>query len=177
MIPSLSFTAMSALTALVISRRKRTEIPLYLGQLCLVLGAGGLVAMAAVFPRNNVPSWVYNMVLVLPAAGASMMAPSALLTLLNMSSGYSHAVVNATFIMARSLGVFMATALSATTVQNRCQLSFKSPWYDPTTRRVCSLSRVPCSPLIKLIQKLEEARQNIDLIPGLDEATQAKCKF
>lgn len=105
-----------------------------------------------------------------------MMAPSALLTLLNLSTHRYHAVVTATFVMARSLGVFMATALSATTIQNSCRSSFDSPRYDSTTQKVCSLARKSCSPLTRPIQKLEDARQNIDLIPSLDEATQGKCK-
>ena len=47
-----------------------------------------------------------------------MMAPSALMTLLNTVEEEKYAVANSNFILARSLGSFTATTLGATVLQN-----------------------------------------------------------
>ena len=134
-VPSISFTIVSALTASIISRLKSPAPTLYASQIILTIGTTGLVVMAAVFPQHHVASWVYNLILILPAAGASMMAPSALLALLNLTDDDHHAVVNGGFIMVRSLGVLVATTLSTTTVQGSFRASFAMGDYDVPTQK------------------------------------------
>jgi hypothetical protein len=158
-VPSLSFTVVSAITASLIARWKSPAPTLSASQACLALGTIGLLVMATVFPLLPMSRWSYNFMLILPAVGASMMAPSALLTLLNFADSETHAVYNGAFIMARSLGVFIATSLSATTIQNVFLLSFDLRNYDDAHK-----------------QAIQDVRQNINLIYRLEDDLKIKGK-
>ena len=144
-VPSITFTIVSALTASLISRSKTPAPTLYASQIVLIIGATGLVVMAAVFPKIHVASWIYNLMLILPAAGSSMLAPSALLTLLNLTVPDTHAVVNGGFVMVRLLGIFMAITLSTTVVQGSIRASFALDDFDAPTQKV--------GPLLLMISK------------------------
>lgn len=175
-VPSISFTAVSAFTAFLISKLTSPAPTFYASQLLLVVGATGLVIMATVFPRRDVASWMYNALLILPAAGASMMAPSALMTLLSMTDDDDHAVVNGGFIMVRSLGVFVATTLSTAMVQGSFRASFSMN--DSLTRNVSLTILEEACPqgLYLVFQTLEEVRKNVDLITSLNGTLQTQCK-
>lgn len=175
-VPSISFTVVSAFTAFLISRLKSPAPTFYASQILLVVGATGLVIMATVFPGRDVASWIYNAMLILPAAGASMMAPSALMTLLNLTNNDDHAVVNGGFIMVRSLGVFMATTLSTATVQGSFRASFRQN--DSLTRNVSlKILKEALQQCLHLVfQRLEEVRKNVDLIGSLDGTLQTQGK-
>lgn len=69
---------------------------------------------------------MYDLVLIIPIMGVGMLAPSTVLTLLNMVSSHDHAVANGGLIMMRSLGVFMGTTLSTTVVQNVLRASLRA---------------------------------------------------
>ncbi|CZT23860.1 uncharacterized protein RCC_09575 [Ramularia collo-cygni] len=116
--PSLCFTFVSALTSYIISRTGSPAFTLYGSQPFLLLGSAGLVVMAATaltYPLNNI---AYTLSLGIPVIGASMLAPSALLTLLHLCDPEDHASANSSYILARTLGIFGATALGSTVLQN-----------------------------------------------------------
>jgi hypothetical protein len=117
-IPSVSFTVVSALSASFIAWASSPRPTLIAGQLLLCAGTAALLTMAAIFPDHDVPDAVYNLVLVPVSLGVGMIAPSTLLALLSLTNSENHAVMNGGLVMARSLGVFMATAISTTTIQN-----------------------------------------------------------
>lgn len=175
-VPSISFTVVSAFTAFLISKLKSPAPTFYASQILLVVGATGLVVMATVFPRRDIASWMYNAMLILPAAGASMMAPSALMTLLSLTGDDDHAVVNGGFIMIRSLGVFMATTLSTATVQGSFRASFRKN--DSLTRNVSLtiLNEALQQCLHLVFQRLEEVRKNVELIGSLGGTLQTQGK-
>ena len=122
-VPSVSFTAVSALSAFLIARFKSPRPTLLASQALLVAGVVGLFVMAAVFPAHDVHDAVYSLMLVAPMLGVGMMAPSTVLALLDLTEPDTHAVINGGLIMARSLGVFVATAMSTTTIQNAFEAS------------------------------------------------------
>ncbi|KAL2070720.1 hypothetical protein VTL71DRAFT_13746 [Oculimacula yallundae] len=134
-IPSITFTVSSALTGSLIAHYKTPLPALRLGQLLLVTGTLALVLMAALLSLSNISSpWPYNIVLAIPTTGVGMMAPSVVLTLLNMVDSTEHAVANRSLIMMRSLGVFVATALGSSTLQNIFRGHFTSYHYGEKTR-------------------------------------------
>lgn len=122
-VPSVSFTAVSALSASIIARVKSPKPTLLASQGLLLVGTTGLFVMAAVFPYHSVHDAVYSLMLVAPMLGVGMMAPSTVLALLDLTDPETHAVINGGLIMARSLGVFVATAMSTTIIQNVFQAS------------------------------------------------------
>ncbi|KAK2036574.1 MFS general substrate transporter, partial [Colletotrichum somersetense] len=118
LIPSVSFTISSCFTGFLIARRKSPALTLRLGQSIVLCGAYGLVVMAAVSRRANVPDWMYDCMIALPILGVGMLASSTVMSLLNATPAADQAVANGTLIMMRSLGVFSATAFSTTILQN-----------------------------------------------------------
>lgn len=93
-------------------------ITLYGSQPFLLVGTAGLVLMACTVRVYPLSSVIYTILLGFPVIGASMLAPSALLTLLRLSNTKDHATINSNFILARTLGFFGATALGSTVLQN-----------------------------------------------------------
>lgn len=143
-IPSVSFTAISAITATIIARTKTPAYTLRGGQFLIVIGTLGLLSMAVLSSsssRTRIPDFVYNLVLIFPTLGVGMMAPSTVLALLNLSTKENHAIVNGGFIMTRSLGVFVAIALGTTTLQNVFEASIFQYGYDEATRKVGSFKK------------------------------------
>jgi dipeptide/tripeptide permease len=134
--PSIAFTVVSGLTGSIIARWKTAAPTLYLSQFFLFLGSVCLIFMTLTFPQNHAPSWGYSLIIIWPSVGASMMAPSALLSLLKLSDDSSHAIANSSFIMARSLGTFIATALSGAIIQNYFRSSFNMQEFSEETTAV-----------------------------------------
>jgi len=118
MVPSMSFTATSAISSYLIARLQTPLPTLYSSQGFLFLGTAGLLLMMLNSLKGPLPSIAITSLLTLPVIGASMMAPSALMTLLNTVEEEKYAVANSNFILARSLGSFTATTLGATILQN-----------------------------------------------------------
>jgi hypothetical protein len=118
MVPSVSFTATSALSSYLIARLGTPLPTLYSSQVFLVIGTSGLLLMVLTSLESSLPSVFITALLTPPVIGASMMAPSALMTLLNTIDEDKCAIVNSNFILARSLGYFAATTLGATILQN-----------------------------------------------------------
>lgn len=157
-IPSVSFTIISVITASAIARLKTPVYTLRGSQVLLGIGVVGLfVAIVLTSDHNRMPDYVYNLVLIFPTLGVGMMAPSTVLTLLNSSSKEDHAVANGCFIMMRSLGVFVAVALGTTTLQNAFELSLAHQKVDDKSREV-----------------IELARQKVELIPTLPDSIRSK---
>ena len=134
--PSLSFTIASATTGWLCARRKSPALTLYLGQGFLFVGTASLVVMATVFPGYDCPNWLYDAFLVPAIIGVGMMAPSTVLTLLNITHSEDQAVANTCLIMMRSLGVFTGTTISTTVLQNSFHLAIKKHNYDEHTKQV-----------------------------------------
>ncbi|KAL4974642.1 hypothetical protein BDW66DRAFT_152675 [Aspergillus desertorum] len=123
-IPSISFTIISAITASLIAKQNTPAYTLRASKILLTIGTLGLfVAAALTSARSRMQGAVYNLILVFPTLGVGMMAPSVVLTLLNSCTREDHAVSNGCFIMMRSLGVFTAAALGTTTLQNSFESS------------------------------------------------------
>lgn len=140
-VPSIAFTAVSAVSGTTIARLGTPKPTLRASQMLLLCGALGLVVMATVLPAVGAPTALYNLCLALPALGVGMMAPSALLTLLSLADHSSHAVVNGGFIMMRSLGVFAATSLSSATIQNAFRASERVYGTTEERLKVCRHTR------------------------------------
>ncbi|KAJ5950853.1 Major facilitator superfamily domain general substrate transporter [Penicillium vulpinum] len=157
-IPSVSFTIISVITASVIARLKTPVYTLRGSQVLLGIGVLGLfLAVASTSAHSRVPDYIYNLVLIFPTLGVGMMAPSTVLTLLNSSTKEDHAVANGCFIMMRSLGVFIAVALGTTTLQNAFEFSLTHQKVDDESRKA-----------------IELARQKVELIPTLPESIRSK---
>lgn len=124
-VPSLAFTVFSALSALYIARSKTPFPTLYCSQIILLLGTCCLMLMAAA-ALSGAYTEAYSLILAVPVAGASMLAPSALLALLNCTNDETHAAATSSFIMARSLGVLAATAAGTTILQNSLRFAITS---------------------------------------------------
>lgn len=138
--PSISFTMASAITGSIIARLQSPALTLYISQGLLFFGTLGLVLMVTVFPLFNVSNWAYNSMLIAPIMGVGMIAPSTVLTLLNITPMEDQAVANTCLIMARSLGVFFATAISTTTVQNTLRIVISSYDYDESSQVVSGVT-------------------------------------
>lgn len=136
-IPSIAFTAISALAGTTIARLGTPKHTLLLSQVLLLIGTLGLVVMAAVLPATKVSNSLYGLCLITPSLGVGMMAPSALLTLLSLCAQRDHAVMNGGFIMMRSLGVFIATSLSTAILQNVSRGVLETMSMDDETAKVC----------------------------------------
>ncbi|KAK1633996.1 hypothetical protein BDP81DRAFT_451935 [Colletotrichum phormii] len=134
-IPSIAFTAMSAVAGTTIARLRTSRPTLRVSQVLLLVGALGLVAMATALPANKASNSLYSLCLIMPSLGVGMMAPSALLTLLSLGEQRDHAAMNGGFIMVRSLGVFIATSLSTTVIQNVSQGVLKTMSLDEQTAK------------------------------------------
>ncbi len=158
-VPSISFTIVATITATVIARLNSTKPTLCLSQGLLAVGSAGLVIMVSTFPSLRMRSFFYNVVLTFPAAGASMMAPSTFLTLLNGVEKEEYAATTAGFTTARSLGVLVATTLGTTTLQNTLNFYFSDPKFDHERSLI------------------EEARKNIGSILQLDANLQNQGKL
>jgi len=170
-ISSISFTLSSALTGTLIARFKTPRPTLRASQYLLAAGTFGLLLMATIFPTLKLNSpWIYNMTLILPAAGTGMMAPSVILALLKVADSEDHAIAVSSLIMMRNLGVFVATALSSTTIQNTIQLSYAAYHYNPATKIVGYPKKQPVTNLmLLLLQEIENTRHNIELLATLNE--------
>ncbi|QQK46894.1 Major facilitator superfamily domain, general substrate transporter [Penicillium digitatum] len=153
-IPSVSFTVTSVITASLITRLKTPAYTLRGSQVLLGMGVLGLcLAIAQTSDHTRLPDYIYNLALSFPTSGVGMMAPSTVLTLLNSSTKEDHAVANGCFIMMRSLGVFVAVALGTTTLQNAFELSLSHQKFDDTSR-----------------ETVEQARQKVELILTLPDS-------
>lgn len=175
-VPSIAFTAVSAVSGTTIARLGTPKPTLRVSQLLLLAGTCGLVVMATVLPAVGAPPALYNLCLALPALGVGMMAPSALLTLLSLTDHETHAVANGGFIMMRSLGVFAATSLSSATIQNTFRA--RERVYGITEEKLQvrrHVYMVKASALTPL-QKLEMARLNIDTLQTLEGDLQSLGK-
>ncbi|KXG54680.1 Major facilitator superfamily domain, general substrate transporter [Penicillium griseofulvum] len=140
-IPSVSFTFISIITASVIARLKTPLYTLRGSQVLLGIGVLGLfVAIAQTSDHTRV----------------GMMAPSTVLTLLNSSTKEDHAVANGCFIMMRSLGVFVAVALGTTTLQNAFEFSLAHQKVDDKSREAIEQARQK----VELIPTLPDSIQS-----------------
>ncbi|KXH34238.1 multidrug resistance protein fnx1 [Colletotrichum salicis] len=156
-IPSIAFTAMSAVAGTTIAKLRTPRPTLRVSQVLLLVGALGLVAMATALPATKASNSLYSLCLIMPSLGVGMMAPSALLTLLSLGGQHDHAAMNGGFIMMRSLGVFIATSLSTTIIQNVSQVVLKTMSLDEETA-----------------EKVEATRLNIDNLRDLSGDMQSK---
>jgi hypothetical protein len=136
-IPSISFTLASAVSAAVIARFTCLRVTLTASQFVLIVGVFGLLVMAAVFPAWDVNDAAYDFMLVWPAVGVGMIAPSTILAFLQITTHENHAATNGGFIMTRSLGVFIATSLSTAMVQNTFWASISPYVMDQQILEVC----------------------------------------
>jgi hypothetical protein len=139
LLPSLCYTFMSALTSYIISRSHTPAFTLYGSQPFLLMGTAALVIMAGTALTYPLSNTSYTLLLGLPVLGASMLAPSALLTLLHLSHPEDHASVNSSFILARTLGFFGATALGSTVLQNSFEHTVQGRSMSPKTLQVSTL--------------------------------------
>lgn len=137
-IPSVAFTVASAATGTLIARLGTPWPTLQASRNLLLLGSVGSVVMVALLPRLGAPGITYDFLLTLSTFGVGMMAPSTLLTLLNLCDTKEHATVNGAFIMMRSLGVLAATSLSTTVIQNTFQGYMELHTYSDAVRQVNS---------------------------------------
>ena len=135
-IPSIVFSISSVLSGSLIARWKSPAYTLRFSQGLLLVGTSGLVVASGIFSQYKVPSFIYNVVLILPAIAVGVMAPSTVLTLLNTVDYEEHAVANASLNMVRALGIFIATALSTATLQNVLNACFAARNYDAATMNV-----------------------------------------
>lgn len=135
-IPSVAFTVASAATGTLIARLGSPWPTLQASRNLLFLGSVGSVAMVALLPKLGAPDITYDFLLTLSTFGVGMMAPSTLLTLLNLCNTEEHATINGAFIMMRSLGILAATSLSTTIIQNTFQGYVNLHNYSDTVRRV-----------------------------------------
>lgn len=108
--------------------------------------------MAWTFQDLGVPNAIYDLMLALPVIGVAMLAPSTVLTLLNMTSNEDQAVANGGLIMCRSLGVFVSTALSTTVLQNVFLLSVQKQRFGADEAKT-----------------IESVRQHAELLPSVQE--------
>ncbi|KAF2477671.1 uncharacterized protein BDR25DRAFT_308558 [Lindgomyces ingoldianus] len=81
-------------------------------------GARMVIPSIAFTADHDFPDAAYNFVLVGPSVGVGIVAPSTALALRGLTNSENHDVINGYLVMARSLGAFMATPISTTTVQN-----------------------------------------------------------
>ncbi|KAL4811853.1 hypothetical protein BDW67DRAFT_179237 [Aspergillus spinulosporus] len=158
-IPSISFTIISAITASLIAKQNTPAYTLRASKILLTIGTLGLfVAAALTSARSRMQGAVYNLILVFPTLGVGMMAPSVVLTLLNSCTREDHAVSNGCFIMMRSLGVFTAAALGTTTLQNSFEGSISRE------RGLQEQER----------EMIEASRQQVELVPTLPGSVRSK---
>lgn len=161
LLPSLCFTLVSALTSYLISRTDSPAFTLYSSQPFLVLGTAGLVYMVGTVSKKAVGNVGYTLLLGPPVIGASMLAPSALMTLLNLSRPEDHANVNSSFILARTIGLFGATALGSTVLQNSFKLVIQRRELSSDASKVLHLSndsyqRLTHGRLFKRFEKMHQ---------------------
>jgi hypothetical protein len=169
-VPSLSFTLSSALAGFLIGRLKTPAPTLHASQVLLVLGTITLAYCAILFPSFS-GAWkiLFSLGLALPAFGSGMMAPSVVLTLLQLSKEEDQAVASGALILMRSLGVSISTALSTTIVQNVFQFAFPGEGNSHATNLVGKLKHKLCYSVANIMKKIEAVREDIRLILELDK--------
>lgn len=138
--PSIAFTLISAISGTAIARLETPKPTLWLSQFLLLVGSACLLLLPTFLPGIKAPGIVYSLCLAMSILGVGMMAPSALLLLLGMSSRQNHATLNGGFIMMRSLGGFTATSISTTIVQNVFQKVMQPYMVSAEAREVCRLA-------------------------------------
>ncbi|KAH6616862.1 hypothetical protein C7974DRAFT_442713 [Boeremia exigua] len=159
MVPSVSFTATSALSSYLIAHIGSPLPTLYLSQVFLIFGTASLLSVMLISLKSALPSIVITLLLTLPVIGASMMAPSALMTLLNTVDEEKCAVVNSNFILARSLGYFAATTLGATVLQNTYSRFIEGLGLSQADFEVIAQSRLGSS--TDRLQKAKQAQRAV----------------
>jgi hypothetical protein len=172
LVPSISFTATSALSSYLIARLGTPLPTLYASQVFLVFGTTGMLLMMLMSIKTPLPSVIITTLLTPPVIGASMMAPSALMTLLNMVNEEKCAIVNSNFILARSLGYFVATTLGATVLQNTYSRSIEGLGLSPEDFEVSAQSHLIS--LTDFLQKAKQAQRELSLVPELPQHLQSE---
>ena len=136
LIPSLGSTCSGVATGLIITKLQRVDITFFLGIGLMLVGPLALSLMS-----NDLPSWGYFVFLVPTHLGFGFMNPSALMTILTLSTQADQAVATSTLMMWRSLGGVMGVASSSLIVQNFLGFFLRRKVTGPDRQRVIALAR------------------------------------
>lgn len=113
LVPTIAASTVGTATGFLITYTKLLKPPLIAGAVLVVVGT-----VALSFMQRGMPDWAYLVLLVPQSMGQGFIFPATFMSVLAVSDQKEQAVVTATLILWRSMGMVLGVATSSLVLQN-----------------------------------------------------------